>query len=255
MTRIMRDSTNPADIPADHMQLVAGYINGLYAWSDADWARFGGLGHVTIDVTGGRPDADVLDVERGNASVSTAVRWTLTKYRQQHDYPPVIYCDRETVGALKAAMTENNLQPGLHYWLAVATLDGTRLLPDMHGVCAVQYAGENQTGGHYDEWIVYDDAWKPAAHTPPRAPAPAWPGRDFTYDPDHAEMQGEDVRDWQLEMSERGWKITVDGVYGQQSEHVCCQFQEDSTAHGWPLTVDGIVGPKTWRATWERPVS
>src|SRR5207248_2474295 len=40
-----------------------------------------------------------------------------------------------------------------------ATLDGTRKLADMTGVTAVQARGEAQTGGHYDESDVYDDAW------------------------------------------------------------------------------------------------
>jgi murein L,D-transpeptidase YcbB/YkuD len=56
-------------------------------------------------------------------------------------------------------------------------------------------------------------------------------------------------------MHDRGWKLTVDGWYGSESETVCKQFQADSTAHGWPLTVDGVVGQATWKATWGRPVS
>jgi hypothetical protein len=46
----------------------------------------------------------------------------------------------------------------------IATLDGTKTVHDMTGVTAVQYAGENMTGGHYDESAVYDDLWHPAAH-------------------------------------------------------------------------------------------
>jgi hypothetical protein len=33
------------------------------------------------------------------------------------------------------------------------------MVADMTGVTAVQFAGENMTGGHYDESIVYDDEW------------------------------------------------------------------------------------------------
>ena len=43
--------------------------------------------------------------------------------------------------------------------LWIATLDGTKTVPDMTGVTAVQFAGENMTGGHFDESIVYDDDW------------------------------------------------------------------------------------------------
>src|ERR1043165_8928837 len=54
----------------------------------------------------------------------------------------------------------------------VATLDGTKKIADMTGVTAVQYAGETQTGGHYDESIVYDPAWKAPAPPPPPPPGP-----------------------------------------------------------------------------------
>lgn len=42
MTRTMYDSTNPGAIPAS-AALVAGYVDGLYRWSDAAWARFAGV--------------------------------------------------------------------------------------------------------------------------------------------------------------------------------------------------------------------
>ncbi|MGI8425555.1 MAG: peptidoglycan-binding domain-containing protein [Actinomycetota bacterium] len=58
------------------------------------------------------------------------------------------------------------------------------------------------------------------------------------------------VRMWQKRMSERGWRIGVDGAYGPESERVCRDFQADKG-----LVVDGIVGPQTWRATWESPIT
>ncbi|MBB5493270.1 peptidoglycan hydrolase-like protein with peptidoglycan-binding domain [Nocardiopsis metallicus] len=39
-------------------------------------------------------------------------------------------------------------------------------------------------------------------------------------------------------MLERGWNITVDGIYGDHSQQVCEQFQAEKG-----LAVDGIVGP------------
>ena len=63
-------------------------------------------------------------------------------------------------------------------------------------------------------------------------------------------MAGDDVRQWQGRIRERGWNITVDGVYGPRSEYVCRAFQEDKG-----LDVDGVIGPATWRATWESPIT
>jgi hypothetical protein len=80
--------------------------------------------------------------------------------------------------------------------------------------------------------------------------APAFPGRYLVYVPGHAQIQGEDVRQWQQRMADRGWTIGVDGIYGPQSYTVCVAFQREKA-----LTPDGIVGPLTWAAAWTAPVT
>ena len=57
------------------------------------------------------------------------------------------------------------------------------------------------------------------------------------------------VRPWQQKMWERGWTISVDGVFGQQSANVAKAFQRNKG-----LASDGKVGPVTWKASWETPV-
>lgn len=59
------------------------------------------------------------------------------------------------------------------------------------------------------------------------------------------------LRQWQLEMLERGWKGigTADGLYGDKTARVARQFQKSKG-----LTVDGKIGSKTWKAAWEEPV-
>jgi hypothetical protein len=164
--RIMRDSTTAADIPAKGLDLVAGYRNGSFTWSDADWQRFPGIGHAYIDVNGTHAaDAGVLDVETGDATVTVAVAWVKARLALKPSYPPVIYCNRSTLTPLFNAMNAAGLEVVKHFRLWVATLDGTKAIPDMTGVTAVQYAGQAQTGGHYDESIVWDDAW----HAPKQA--------------------------------------------------------------------------------------
>ena len=59
-----------------------------------------------------------------------------------------------------------------------------------------------------------------------------------------------DVRTWQQKMSDRGWSLAVDGIYGNESEGKCRQFQAEKG-----LSVDGLVGPQTWGATWTAPVT
>jgi len=68
---------------------------------------------------------------------------------------------------------------------------------------------------------------------------------------------GSDVLEWQRHMHDvRGWNgLAVDGAFGPQSASIAAAFQRDSTANGWPLDADGKVGPKTWYATFHRPIS
>lgn len=61
---------------------------------------------------------------------------------------------------------------------------------------------------------------------------------------------GDDVRTWQARMAERGWVLTVDGIYGAESESVARRFQAEKG-----LSVDGLVGIHTWNATWDAPVT
>lgn len=170
MTRIMRDSTSPGDIPLDGTALVAGYGNGNYAWDAAGWARFGHIPRATIDVTGTQWYRDVLDVEPGDASVATAVAWVREKWQHPVIYPPVLYANRSELTPLFNALNAAGFEVVKHFRLWVATLDGTKELPDMTGVTAVQYAGESETGGHWDESIVYDDAWMPGLPAPTPKP-------------------------------------------------------------------------------------
>lgn len=177
MTRIMRDSTSPADIPNVGTDIAAGYVNGKFAWTATQFKQFPVT--ATIDVLGTDHDADILDVETGDATVSQAVVWVKGKrIAHPNGYPPIIYCNRATLTPLFNALNANGLVVGKHFRLWIATLDGTKVVPDMTGVTAVQYAGQLQTHHHYDESIVYDNSWK--AKTPPAVKTALLVQSDFT---------------------------------------------------------------------------
>lgn len=82
----------------------------------------------------------------------------------------------------------------------------------------------------------------------PEVGAPAWAGRFLVRQ--NPMQSGGDIRRWQARMAERGWRISVDGWYGDRSESICHAFQEEKH-----LTVDGIVGRQTWDAAWTSPVT
>lgn len=147
---IMRDSTRAFDIPAD-TPMVAGYIDGLYRWSDKDWARFPSAVKVRIAVFANTLDGDVLDVEQGNATPVEAPRWVVR--RRAQGIIPVVYCNRSNIAEIKSEFAIQKVAEPL-YWLA--TLDGS--LPWAPGIVAIQYHNSVLAGGHYDESVV-DPSW------------------------------------------------------------------------------------------------
>jgi hypothetical protein len=179
MTRIMRDSDRPAAIPIRGTDIAAGYLTGPGTWSAQDFKRFRRIERARIDCRGTVPGrADILDVEGGCSEVSRAASWV--KERQAAfpgAYPPVIYCNRDTLTRVLPAMRAAGLRRVKDYRLWIATLDGTKRLPDMRGVIAVQYKhapdpvlgmipGPATTPAHYDESVVFDDNWHPGDDLP-----------------------------------------------------------------------------------------
>jgi hypothetical protein len=158
----MRDSTNLRDIPVHGTDLVAGYVNGNFVATKEDFARFPGIPHVRIDVNGSAPaEAGVLDFEPGDRQdpAHCAIWAKQRRAALPGHYAPIIYCNRSSLTPVFNAMNAAGLQIVKDFRLWIATLDGTKTVPDMTGVTAVQFAGESITGGHYDESIVYDPEW------------------------------------------------------------------------------------------------
>ena len=154
----MLDSVNPFAIPAD-APIVAGYVDGLYQWSAAGWARFAGE-QVTITVKG-TPKARVADVERGNLSPAAGAAWAAAEIAGGR--VPTLYMDRATYDSEPRVY-------GANYWVADWT--GTpHLVP---GSVATQYA----RGGPYDTSVT-NGVW-PGVVAPP-APPDTPPGAPVNY--------------------------------------------------------------------------
>src|SRR6516165_3495670 len=181
MTRIMRDSDTPAAIPIRGTDIAAGYLNGGGTWSPSAFKSFRRIERARIDCRGTVPgQADILDVEAGCADVSRAASWVKERNAAfPGAYPPIIYCNQDTLTRVLPAMRAAGLRRVKDYRLWIATLDGTKRIPDMTGVIAVQYkrAPELVKGkleapspsinpGHYDESIVFDDSWHPGDDFP-----------------------------------------------------------------------------------------
>ena len=147
--RTMHDSVTASNIPTS-AQMVAGYIDGMYAWSLADWQRFPGAIKVRIAVFASTNAGTVLDVERGDATPAQAVGWV--QRRRAAGVDPTVYCGYSTNGYSWALVIDAFKSAGVpepHYWIAAYPGIGANLYP---GSVAHQYANP----GPYDLSVVAD---------------------------------------------------------------------------------------------------
>jgi hypothetical protein len=140
----MADSTNPFSIPTT-FPMVAGYVNGVYAWSPAGWARFAKMVRWEISVTAFQNVGNVLDVERFDAIPTQAPSWA--KERRAAGVDPIIYVQQSNWGQVQAAFHQQG-GAAPHYW--IANYDGDPTIPA--GAIAKQYANQPLIPGqpHYD---------------------------------------------------------------------------------------------------------
>ena len=143
MAKVMYDSVDSESI-FENAALVAGYIDGLYAWSDDAWARHPSAKLVRIAAFADTNDGDVLDCERGDASPSECPAW-VTMRQTAGLAVPTIYCSLWTMPLVQAACE------GLTYDLWIADWTGEPHIPE--GAVACQYAAK----GTYDVTLCSDN--------------------------------------------------------------------------------------------------
>jgi len=174
--RIMYDSTDPTKIPAD-AAMVAGYINGKYAWNSAGWARFPKAIKLRIDVTGIVPmSGDILDVEPGNLGqpeitsamsleqvehiwanlCAAAAKWV--KAREANNLGSTCYIEASRKNQLAAAVDTAHCV----YWMADWGISQSEAEQKLTGAeVSIQFAT-----GSYDTSAVRDDWWPTASSIP-----------------------------------------------------------------------------------------
>ena len=137
----MYDSTNASAIPRT-AEVVAGYIDGKYAWSPAAWSAFPNSVHVAIAVFASTNDGEVLDCETGDATPAECPAWI--RLRQAHGLAiPTIYCNKSSL------LLVQQYCAGLTYDVWLADYTGVPHIPA--GMAACQYDDQPaRTGGDYD---------------------------------------------------------------------------------------------------------
>ncbi len=153
------DSTDPTQIPKD-APMVAGYVGGR-------WTTWGQLAQLFPDAVrisiaiDSSEDADVLDVEQGDAVPSDVPAWVERQRARGAD--PTVYCSRVSMWpAVQAAVGAVGIAPP-HYWVA----DYTGVAHLVPGSAATQWTD----AGLYDISET-DGVWhQPIAVLPPSPPA------------------------------------------------------------------------------------
>ncbi len=158
------DAVTPSNIPLT-AKAVGGYVDGLYIWDQAGWARFPNAYKVRIAVFATTNDGEVLDIEKGNATPAEGPSWV--KMRRFAGVDPTIYCNASTWPRVRAAFVGSGVTEP-HYW--IANWSSGPVIPD--GAVAVQYAHDiapgydlSLTNGH---WPIADPAPVPAPTPQPQ---------------------------------------------------------------------------------------
>lgn len=152
------DSTDPAAVPAG-AAMIWYYVDGRYAWPQSALDRFTGRRLVGINVTGDPSHGGtMLDVERYDATPAQAPGWYDARLATgARDL--AIYCSRDALPAVRQAMG------GRAYKLAVATLDGSVVIPGYswpRTPAAVQAIPARWLPFNCDASLVFDAGWVPS---------------------------------------------------------------------------------------------
>lgn len=215
---------------------VAGYLNGTYAWSQADWDLFPKAKHIGITTTASANIGDVLDVETGDATPAQAEAW-ISGRKMAGYFRPTIYCNLSTVPAVRAGTGKWKL--GVDYDLWVAVYDDSQASP-YAGSIAKQYA----SGQNWDLNVVYDVNW-PYRVEP--KPTPAMPtGFSQTAYPDHTNFgwqasAGAETYDFQL--VEGKTQVFRESVTGPNAENV---QTKPGVTYAWHVAALNSYGSSGW---------
>jgi hypothetical protein len=151
--------------------MVAGYINGRYAWTQAEWDLFPHANHVTIGISASANAGDVLDVEAGDATPAQTAGWIRARKAAGY-YRPSIYCARAVIPAVRQGTGSYIL--GRDYDIWVADWTGSPHQVAAPGTPAATCAAtQYENTAHYDVSAVYDTRWPHRTAPATELPAPA----------------------------------------------------------------------------------
>ena len=160
------DSVNPLGIPAG-VDVVAGYVDGLYANIDAMRKAHPHAYIMEITVTG-RPATRVVDCERGDLTPTQAAEWAHNELKAGRK--PTVYCSEsswpDVIEGLKKMRVH---QSAVDWWFASWTTVARAAdpAPELYpGAVARQYASDVPHNGSAYDLSITEGRW-------PFAPLPS----------------------------------------------------------------------------------
>jgi len=129
--------------------LVAYYIDGLYAWNSAQIRMFPHNEHVTITVFGN--PADVADAETGDLTPEAAADW-VRRQKARGYWRPTIYRSLSVMDDVRRTTGDLVLGKDWDAWVADYDNRTESVYP---GSAAKQF----RNASDFDESEVYDDQW------------------------------------------------------------------------------------------------
>ena len=226
--RKMYDSVNIDNLPLDG-DVYAGYVGGNWPTYEPLMKKFPHKPVVSIAVQANQ-DAQVLDIESGDATPEQAAAWVARQIKLGRKRPTIYTSHALMQDVLNEIAKAKVERPD--FWIA----DWTGAAHAIPGAVAVQWASNDR----FDETVITDPTWPEVASAPKPAPKPEpkpepKPDNEPVLKPGD---KGAEVKELQTKL-----KVKVDGIFGPVTEAAVKKFQ---TEH--KIKVDGIVGPQTWKA-------
>jgi hypothetical protein len=235
------DGVNAEMVPAGADGYM-GYIDGLYRSFEDLKLKFPLAKHLAIAVNPADNAADVLDVEKGDATPSDAPGWVVRRRRSGHKFPTV-YCAEGNWEAVKAAFAEAHV-PEPFYIIAAYPGDGATVPEGAVGHQFVDHGG-------YDESVFlasypplengHPAPWPPVDHGSTPAPARAVPiDVNVVLKP---KSTGPDIALLIKALGTKGIHVLPTRTYDEALFKAVFKFQTKAGIHR-----DGLCGPQTWHA-------
>lgn len=246
----MYDDVNVSALPPG-AAAYAGYVDGAWANYGAIKARFPHAKVLSIAVFPSA-DAECLDVEAGDATVSQIYGW-FKRQQAAKVWKPVIYSSVSNISSIAATMNANGFaRSSYRLWSAhysYTHICGPSTCRLTSASCDATQWTDHALGRSLDESECSPGFFGGTTPPPPPPPPSDWTAQMIANLPTlQAGMQdtagsGRKVVRLQGLLCALGPAVTIDGVFGPGTESA---VKNQQAAFG--LTQDGIVGQATWTA-------